>query len=143
MRGNERQGCVCSLRYRAQLGRRQQRWRSSFLPGIRPPALPSVASHPRQCPATAQRPSQHWRQESASHGSLQSVGVPVNSSFIHSLVSGKPLSVVYRVFCLVCQVHFLRASPLSKLPQSPPEDQCAPRGLRACRGRQRCQRAQS
>lgn len=79
--------CYCSFRYRTQLGQQQQQRCSSFFPVIRPPALPSVASHPRECSATSQRPSQYWRQESVSRRSLQSVSVSVNHTFFSSIFS--------------------------------------------------------
>lgn len=83
-------GCDCSLRYRAQPGQQQQQQRCpSLFPVLQPPALSSVASHPRECPATSQRPPQHWRQESVSHRSLQSISVSVNCAFIHLCFSWK------------------------------------------------------
>lgn len=85
-------GCACSRRYGAQLGQQQQRCCPSFFPGIQPPALPSVASHPGERPAASQCPSQHRRQESASHRSLQSISLSVNCTFIYSFFSRKAFS---------------------------------------------------
>lgn len=96
------------LRYGAQLGQQQQQRSQIFFPVL--PALPSVASHPRERPATSQRPSKHWRQESASHRSLQCFSLSVNPTFIHFFSSWNlffqksPLHpFVYRALCLVCR----------------------------------------